>query len=147
MSIVAWANPNRLLEKAMFCWPALLGRVGLSMAAAAEPRGLCTAYRPSDIERARANIARHQWARDVRDSILSTCKQYHDLPPERLAALVPEKTPLVSGHCPKCGAHFASAEVIEHGDVLRHAMDYSTEAFRGQGLLSCGAVQDMGHSW
>ena len=92
---------------------------GLSVAPAAERRELRAAYRPADVERARTNLARYQWAREVRDSVLSTCRQYYDLPPDRLAALVPEKTPLVSGHCPKCNAHFASAEILEHGDVLR----------------------------
>ena len=92
---------------------------GLSMTPAAERAGLRAAYRPADVERARANLARHQWAREVKDSVLSTCKQYYDLPPSRLAALVPEKTPLVSGRCPKCDAHFASAEILDHGDVLR----------------------------
>ena len=79
-----------------------------------------------DVQRARANLKKHAWARGVRDEILARCKQLYDLPPERLAALVPDKTPLVSGRCPKCGAHFALGVPDDHGDVLRCTRCQST---------------------
>lgn len=91
----------------------------VAMAHSGERRALCTVYRPTDMERARSNIGRQAWAREVRDGVLDRCRKYYAFPPDRLAALVPEKTPLVSGHCPQCGAHFASAEILDHGDTLR----------------------------
>ena len=81
--------------------------------------GLRTVYRPQDIERARENAERHTWARDVYQGIIEMCDELYGISPDALSALVPEKTPLVSGHCTECGAHYAGAEILERGEVLR----------------------------
>lgn len=78
-----------------------------------------TLYRPANIAMARANIARHEWAREIRDSRVDRCRRLYAFTPGELASLIPEKTPLVSGHCPNCEAHFASAELLDRGARLR----------------------------
>jgi len=80
--------------------------------------GLRTIYRPEDIDRARHHATHTGWGRRVVAGVLQVCRDQYDLPPERLAALVPKKTPLVSGHCPECGTHFASAKLLDRGERL-----------------------------
>jgi hypothetical protein len=84
-------------------------------------KGLQTIYRPDDIARARENMRRHDWARRVVDGIVGICRDKFDASPADLASLVPARTPLVSGHCPQCAAHFASAVIQAHGWQLRCA--------------------------
>ena len=61
-------------------------------------------YKPADIDRARANIDRHGWARRLHDGYRQSAAFYLEHDPEFLAAFVPQQTPLLTIPCPKCGA-------------------------------------------
>ena len=101
--------------------PIMAATASLGVAAAAEKTepNPATLYRPTNIVTARANIGRHAWAREIRDSRVERCRRLYEFTPDAFASLIPERTPLVSGHCPGCGAHFASAELLDRGAGLR----------------------------
>jgi len=61
-------------------------------------------YKPRDIDRARANIDRHGWARRLHDGYRQSAAFYLQHDSECLAAFVPRQTPLLTIPCPKCGA-------------------------------------------
>src|SRR5690606_12147815 len=77
-------------------------------------------YKPADIERARENVRRHDWARKIYASHKTAAQFYMNHDPEFLADFVPEKTPLLTTPCPKCGAGpWYWSELNEDGSVLR----------------------------
>lgn len=64
-----------------------------------------TRFLPEDLERAKQNIARHQWARDHADSLTKTADRLIErLTPEAIEAFSPETTPgeILFTPCPAC---------------------------------------------
>ena len=80
----------------------------------------CTMYKPADIARAKANIARHPWAQKLYARIKSWTKRYDGMDRDRLRAFVPDKTPLVTVKCPKCGnGPWYAYSLVNNGDALQ----------------------------
>jgi len=77
----------------------------------------CGLYQDADIARAKENIQRHPWARNVLDDLRRRAAFWADLPPDKLAYWIPDLTPFRVVDCPKCGAGWrfawrASAEKL-----------------------------------
>lgn len=66
----------------------------------------CGLYRAADLERAKENLQRHQWARDLLASYRSAAKFWMDLPDAEIPFWIGEDTPMRVMDCPKCGANW-----------------------------------------
>ncbi len=65
----------------------------------------CTTITPADLERARQNIERFEWAREYADSVIAAADaRIEPLSPEYLEQMVPWTTPGGIGPCPACRA-------------------------------------------
>ena len=64
----------------------------------------CGLYKAADVERARRNVQRHEWARGVLRSLVSTADFWLKVPDDRLSYWIPDLTPFRVVDCPKCGA-------------------------------------------
>ncbi|NOY83067.1 MAG: hypothetical protein GXP31_18870 [Kiritimatiellaeota bacterium] len=64
----------------------------------------CGLYRAADIARAKENLKRHAWARNVLDDLRRRAAFWVDLPPDELSFWIPDLTPFRVVDCPKCGA-------------------------------------------
>ncbi|MBD3293215.1 MAG: hypothetical protein GF393_09840 [Armatimonadia bacterium] len=63
----------------------------------------CTNIKPEDLERARANIERFEWAQEYRDRVVAGADGIlEQLSPEFLAQFIPRTTPGGRGPCPSC---------------------------------------------
>ncbi|MFW5868039.1 MAG: hypothetical protein ACOCX2_09500, partial [Armatimonadota bacterium] len=63
----------------------------------------CTNIKPEDLERARGNIERFDWAQDYRDSVVAGADGIiEQLSPEFLEQFIPRTTPGGRGPCPSC---------------------------------------------
>lgn len=67
----------------------------------------CGLYDEDDIERARQNIERHEWARKLRDGFITYASFWMRRPDERIADWIPAGTPFRVCDCPNCGANWA----------------------------------------
>lgn len=63
-------------------------------------------YRETDIERAKRNIERHEWARREFQNIINAAQWWMELPEDEIAEWIPEGTPFRVCNCPACGAHW-----------------------------------------
>jgi len=66
----------------------------------------CGLYRQDDIERAKQNLVRHEWARKAFENIKNSARWWMELPDEQIADWIPELTPFRVCNCPKCGAQW-----------------------------------------
>lgn len=90
------------------------------MAESKASRYPCTMYRACDIARARENIARHAWARDLYAGIKAQAEGYLGVDRDRLRSFVPDKTPLITVVCPHCGCGpWYAYTLINTGDTLQ----------------------------
>ncbi len=64
----------------------------------------CALYQPEDVARARENIRRHPWARNVLEELRRRAAFWSDLPPDKLTYWIPDLTPFRVVDCPECGA-------------------------------------------
>lgn len=80
---------------------ALYDRTPLPPASVQHPCGL---YRAADLARARENLQRHQWAKDVLTSLKSRADWWLNLPDDQIPFWIPDLTPIRVCECPKCGA-------------------------------------------
>ncbi|MGD9495801.1 MAG: hypothetical protein AB7Y46_05795 [Armatimonadota bacterium] len=79
-----------------------------------------TQYKPADIERARANIARHQWAQAQREALQRSVERYQGLTREDIRAYISDLTPLVTVACPQCGnGPWYAYDVLDRATKLR----------------------------
>jgi len=83
--------------------PVLYDRTPRPPADVHHPVGL---YKAGDIERAKRNIERHEWARTALANIINGAQWWMDLPDEEIAEWIPEGTPFRVCDCPACGAHW-----------------------------------------
>ncbi|HCA47348.1 MAG TPA: hypothetical protein DEP45_08285, partial [Armatimonadetes bacterium] len=81
--------------------PVLFDRTPQPPAEVDHPVGL---YTDADIQRAKQNIERHEWAQREFDAIKSRCEWWMNLPDEEIATWIPEGTPFRVCDCPNCGA-------------------------------------------
>ncbi|MDD2707430.1 MAG: hypothetical protein PHV34_05415 [Verrucomicrobiae bacterium] len=80
----------------------------------------CTMYKAADFVRAKENIRRHEWARKKYGEIKRNADFYLDKNREWLRAFIPDKTPLCSTKCPKCGnGPWYAYDLINNGAALR----------------------------
>ncbi len=77
-------------------------------------------YKAVDIERARKNISRHKWARDLYAGIKSGAEYYLGMDRNRLRSFISDQTPLITVKCPSCdcGPWYAYA-LINEGETLQ----------------------------
>ncbi|NPV46950.1 MAG: hypothetical protein HPY69_08320 [Armatimonadetes bacterium] len=66
----------------------------------------CGLYRAEDVARARENIRRHQWARDLLQEFRERATFWMELPDEQIPFWVPEETPFRVMDCPRCKANW-----------------------------------------
>jgi hypothetical protein len=66
----------------------------------------CGMYDNEDIERAKQNIERHEWAKKRFESCVSSSQWWMELPDDEIATWIPEGTPFRVCDCPSCGAHW-----------------------------------------
>jgi hypothetical protein len=81
--------------------PGALQRRPYPPAPVAHPCGL---YKQADVDRAKANIERHEWARRVLRSFRSAADFWLKVPDDKLSYWIPDLTPFRVVDCPKCGA-------------------------------------------
>lgn len=63
----------------------------------------CTSIKPEDLERARANIERFEWAREYRENVVNGADEVLErLSDEYLQQMIPRTTPGGRGPCPAC---------------------------------------------
>jgi len=63
----------------------------------------CTSIKPEDLERARENIRRYEWAQDYLEDVVSGAEEVIErLSPEYLEQMIPRTTPGGYGPCPSC---------------------------------------------
>ncbi len=63
----------------------------------------CTTIKPKDLERARANVERFEWAQEYRDRVVNGADEVvEQLSPEFLEQFIPRTTPGGRGPCPSC---------------------------------------------
>jgi len=80
----------------------------------------CTQYKPADIERARRNIERYEWAREHRDWFRGAVERYRGMTRDDLRAYVSDLTPLVTVNCPVCGnGPWYAYDVLDRATKLR----------------------------
>ncbi|MDE3259194.1 MAG: heparinase II/III family protein [Gemmatimonadota bacterium] len=83
-------------------------------------RNPCTMYKPDDLARARENINRHAWARDLYGQIKSQAGYYMTMDRGRMRSFISDQTPLVTVVCPDCGCGPWYAYIlINQGDTLQ----------------------------
>lgn len=66
----------------------------------------CGLYRAADVARARENVRRHQWARDLLESFRKQAAFWMELPDDDIPFWVPEETPFRVMDCPRCSANW-----------------------------------------
>ncbi|MGC9316637.1 MAG: heparinase II/III domain-containing protein, partial [Armatimonadota bacterium] len=81
--------------------PMLYDRTPKPPAEVDHPVGL---YREADIQRAKRNTGRHEWARNQLQGIVNAAEWWMELPEDEIAAWIPEGTPFRVCDCPHCGA-------------------------------------------
>ena len=64
----------------------------------------CGLYKPADIERAKRNIERHDWAKSMLKRFKSRAGFWMKCPDDKLSYWIPDLTPFRVVDCPKCGA-------------------------------------------
>lgn len=64
----------------------------------------CGLYKQADVERAKRNIEKHEWARNVFEGLKRSAKFWMDCPDDKLPYWIPDLTPFRVVDCPKCGA-------------------------------------------
>jgi len=81
----------------------MIERKALPPASVQHPCGL---YKAADIARARENLQRHQWARDLLQSLREQARFWLELPEDQLSFWIPAETPMRVMDCPRCGANW-----------------------------------------
>lgn len=77
-------------------------------------------YKPDDLARARENINRHAWARDLYGQIKSQAGYYLTMDRGRMRSFISDQTPLVTVVCPDCGCGpWYAYSLINQGDTLQ----------------------------
>ncbi|MCD6359683.1 MAG: hypothetical protein J7M38_02390, partial [Armatimonadetes bacterium] len=76
----------------------------------------CGLYREADIERALANIERHQWAAEMLEAIKRNTAAWMDIPDDEIADWIPKGTPFRVCDCPNCGAPWGVSPFRSLGD-------------------------------
>lgn len=66
----------------------------------------CGLYRAPDVARARENIRRHQWARDLLEKFRERARFWMELPDDQIPLWVPDETPFRVMDCPRCAANW-----------------------------------------
>ncbi|MDE2887716.1 MAG: heparinase II/III family protein [Gemmatimonadota bacterium] len=80
----------------------------------------CTMYKPDDLVRARENINRHAWAKELYGQIKSQADYYLTMDRDRMRSFISDQTPLVTVVCPDCGCGPWYAYILtNHGDTLQ----------------------------
>ena len=67
----------------------------------------CGPYSEDDIRRARANVARHQWAKQLLEGFKRNARFWMDIPDDQLEHWIPVLTPFRVVDCPNCQAKWA----------------------------------------
>ena len=77
-------------------------------------------YKPDDLVRARENINRHAWAKELYGQIKSQADYYLTMDRDRMRSFISDQTPLVTVVCPDCGCGPWYAYILtNHGDTLQ----------------------------
>lgn len=66
----------------------------------------CGLYKAADVARARQNIERHQWARDLLGKLREQARFWMELPEDQIPFWIAEETPMRVMDCPRCGANW-----------------------------------------
>ncbi len=93
--------------------PVLFDRTPRPPAPVEHPCGL---YDDDDIERAKQNVERHDWARERLDSMQGGAQFWVDLTDDQLVEWIPEGTPFRVCDCPNCGASWGVGPFASAGE-------------------------------
>lgn len=137
-------SPRPLAVHLLFLALLILPGMGLP-ASVPEERFPVSMFKAEDIERARENIERFEWARNTYNRLKEKTEPYLELDEAELRSFVPHQTPFLSINCPDCGAgpHYW-ADLIDGGNVLQcraegclfpHDPDVETEEWDIHGLI------------
>ena len=64
----------------------------------------CGLYKPADVDRAKRNAEKHEWAKQVVAGFESAARFWVECPEDKLSYWIPALTPFRVVDCPKCGA-------------------------------------------
>ena len=81
----------------------LIARQTQPPATVAHPCGL---YKAADVARARENVQRHPWAKDLLQGFRDRAQFWMGLPADQIPFWIPAETPIRVMDCPKCGANW-----------------------------------------